>query len=230
VKAFLLAAGNGTRLKPLTNITPKCLLPVRGEPLLAIWLELCRRSGIDEALVNVHAHPKAVHDFIESKDHGVKIKLFEEPNLLGSAGTVAANREWVCKESAFWVLYADVLSNVNLASMLHYHLSRNTPVTLSVYRVPDPSRCGVVVVDENDIVRQFVEKPAQPPSNLAFSGVLLASPEMLDLIPDRRPADIGFDVLPQLVGRMSAHASTDYFQDIGTPENYEIAQATWPGI
>jgi len=230
MKAFLLAAGNGTRLRPITDTTPKCLLPIRGKPLLEIWLELCRRTGIDEVLINVHAHPRAVRDYVAGDGHGLKIKLFEEPMLVGSAGTVAANRDWVAGESAFWILYADVLTNINLAAMWSYHSSRETPVTLSVYQVPDPSRCGVVVLDADGVVREFVEKPATPISNLAFTGVLLAGLQLLDYIPDRRPADIGFDVLPKLAGKMSAHRTTDYFQDIGTIENYQLAQATWPGI
>ncbi len=230
MKAFLLAAGNGTRLKPITDTTPKCLLPIRGEPMLGIWLELCRRSGIDEVLINVHAHSGAVRDYIAKNTHGLKISLFEEPTLLGSAGTVAANRDWVTGDNAFWILYADVLTNVNLAAMFSYHMSRETRVTLSVYPVPDPSRCGVVVLDTDGIVQQFVEKPARPTSNLAFSGVLLAGPEVFDFVPDRRPADFGYDVLPRLTGKMSAHISNDYFQDIGTLENYQLADTSWPGI
>ncbi len=230
MKAFLLAAGNGTRLKPLTDSTPKCLLPIRGKPLLGIWLELCKRSGIDEVLINLHAHADVVREYIETSDHGLKVTLFEEPTLLGSAGTIAANRQWVSREKNFWVLYADVLSNIDLDQMLQRHRSKPSPITLSVYAVPNPSQCGVVVLDRDGIVREFVEKPATPSSNLAFSGVLLGGPEMLDAIPERRPADIGFDILPQFVGKMSAHLTGAYFQDIGTPQNYQIAQTTWPGI
>jgi NDP-sugar pyrophosphorylase family protein len=88
----------------------------------------------------------------------------------------------------------------------------------------------VAILDSDGIVREFVEKPARPVSNLVFSGVLLAGPQVFDFIPDRRPADIGFDVLPKLAGKMSAHKTSDYFQDIGTLENYKLAQASWPGI
>jgi len=91
MKAFLLAAGKGTRLKPLTESVPKCLLPFHGVPLLSIWLELCRRHGIGEVLINVHAHPDAIRGFVANNHHDVQVRLFEEPTLLGSAGTVAAN-------------------------------------------------------------------------------------------------------------------------------------------
>lgn len=229
MKAFLLAAGNGTRLRPLTETTPKCLLPIAGVPLLSIWLELCRRHGIEEVLINVHAHPGAIREYVEKNDSGVKIKLFEEPTLLGSAGTVAANRDWISGEQLFWVFYADVLTNMNLRALLDFHAARPATATLAVYRVPDPSRCGIVTRSEDGVVKEFIEKPSTPSSNLAFSGVLLGTQGLLDAIPDHRPADIGSDVLSRLAGKMYAHETSDYVLDIGTLQNYAEAQATWPG-
>ncbi len=230
MKAFLLAAGNGTRLRPLTETTPKCLLPVGGASLLSIWLELCRRHGIDEVLINVHAHPDAIREYFACNQNGIRVRLFQEPTLLGSAGTIAANREWVAHESWFWILYADVLTNMNLRALLDFHMARRTAATLAVYRVPDPSRCGIVTLDENGEVTDFVEKPPIPLSNLAFSGVLIGTHQLLDEIPNRLPADIGFDVLPRMVNKMSAYEISDYLLDIGTLPNYKEAQATWPGL
>ena len=230
MKAFLLAAGKGTRLTPLTETTPKCLLPVGGASLLSIWLELCRRHGIDEVLINVHAHPDAIREYFACNQNGIRVRLFQEPTLLGSAGTIAANREWVAHESWFWVLYADVLTNMNLRALLDFHMARRTAATLAVYRVPDPSRCGIVTLDENGEVTDFVEKPPIPLSNLAFSGVLIGTHQLLDKIPNRLPADIGFDVLPRMVNKMSAYEISDYLLDIGTLPNYKQAQATWPGL
>ncbi len=230
MKAFLLAAGNGTRLKPLTETTPKCLLPFNGAPLLSIWLDLCRRHGIKEVLLNVHAHPDAVRGFVATNHHGIGVQLFEEPTLLGSAGTIAVNRKWVARDKFFWILYADVLTNMDLRALLDFHLARQKAATLAVYRVPDPGRCGIVTLGKNGVVREFVEKPPIPRSNLAFSGVLIGTEQLLRAIPNRLPADIGFDVLPQLVNQMAAYETSDYLVDIGTIQNYERAQATWPGL
>lgn len=230
MKAFLLAAGNGSRLRPLTDDCPKCFLPIQGVPLLAVWLENCRRAGVDEVLINTHAHAAKVREFVKGYDGALRIRLTEESELLGSAGTLAANRGFVEDEDGFLILYADVLTNLPLAKMVEFHRERTTAATLGVYRVPDPRGCGVVTFDHSQVVQSFVEKPANPQSNWAFSGIMIGTRPVLDLLPSRRPADIGFDLLPQFVGRMSAYPIRDYLLDIGTPENYQLAQSSWTGL
>ena len=229
-KAFLLAAGSGTRLQPLTNETPKCLLPVRGVPLLEIWMKLCRAAGIDEVLINVHAHAHKVREFVARQNIGLHVTIADEEELLGSAGTLAENRAFVAGEEAFFVLYADVLTNLDLPELLAFHRRKQMPATLGIYQVPDPTRCGIVSTNDADIIERFVEKPQHPESNWAFSGVMVASPQILDLIPSPRPADIGFHLLPQLAGKMAAYRIHDFLLDIGTPENYAAAQSSWPGL
>ncbi len=230
MKAFLLAAGHGTRLRPLTDTMPKCMVPIRGRAMLDIWLEICEHAGIDEVLINLHAHSEPVRAALQRSKRGVKVHLSKEPVLLGSAGTLVCNRDWVATEPYFWVLYADVLTNANLNEMLQFHLKSAPVATIGSCRVKDPSRCGVLTFDPNFLVREFVEKPAHPRSDWAFSGIMIATPMLLDSIPSRLPVDLGFDVLPRLVGRMRAYPISDYLTDVGTMENYEAAQETWPGL
>jgi mannose-1-phosphate guanylyltransferase len=231
VKAFLLAAGHGTRLRPLTDTTPKCLLPIRGTPMLEIWLRICRRYQIREVLLNLHSHANKVRDFLDScRNPELHVHLVEEEALLGSAGTLLANRAWVAKEQCFWIFYADVLTAVDLTAMLASHHAVAPIATLGVYPVPDPARCGIVTLSRDGKVEKFVEKPSHPQSNLAFSGLMLGTPELMEAIPPRVPLDIGFDLLPRLTGRLQGHRINDYVLDIGTPENYALAQQTWPGI
>jgi mannose-1-phosphate guanylyltransferase len=229
MKAFILAAGKGTRLRPLTDSTPKCLLPIRGTPLLEIWLEKCGASGITEVLVNAHAHAGKVQDFVRRQNTGVTVHIAEERELLGSAGTLAENRSFVQGEEAFFILYGDVLTNMDLPELLEFHREKKAAATLVIHQVDDPTRCGVVITDENDTVTGFIEKPVRPESNWAFSGVLVATPEILDLIPEQRPADIGFDVLPKLIGKMAARRTEGFVLDIGTLSSYTAAQSSWPG-
>jgi mannose-1-phosphate guanylyltransferase len=230
MKAFLLAAGQGTRLRPITDKVPKCLVPICGVPMLQIWLEICRKAGIEEVMVNLHTHADSVRTWLRTNTSGVRVCLAEELTLLGSAGTLLANREWVSGEKYFWILYADVLTNANLEQMRQFHLARQPAATLGLYKVPDPSRCGIACFDEEMIIREFVEKPVQPKGQWAFSGVMIATQELMNHIPSRCPVDLGFDVLPQLVGKMSAFPISEYVLDIGTMKNYQEAQNTWPGL
>jgi mannose-1-phosphate guanylyltransferase len=230
MKAFLLAAGHGTRLRPLTEKMPKCLVPIKGVPLLKIWFDICCRSGIDELLINIHAHAAAVADFAKQHSNGVRVRIVEEFTLLGSAGSLVANRDWVKDEQSFWVLYGDVLTRADLNSMFRFHQERDPAATLGVYHVSDPSRCGIVTLTPDGTILDFVEKPRHPKSSLAFAGLMIATPRLLDAIPSRQPTDIGFDVLPRLAGSMVAYNIPDYLLDIGTLENYEAAQKTWPGL
>jgi len=231
MKAFLLAAGNGTRLRPITDNIPKCLVPIQGMPMLAIWLRLCKTLGITELLINLHAHADVVRTFLQQCGEGdVRVHVAEEKQLLGSAGTLRANRKWVEGEDLFWVFYADVLHRANLPAMLRLHRERGLAATLGVYEVPEPSRCGIVTANSQGVIENFVEKPTHPTSNLAFSGLMIGTRAVLDVIPDDVPADIGFHVLPKLTGQMLAFPIRDYLIDIGTLENYQQAQATWPGL
>jgi mannose-1-phosphate guanylyltransferase len=197
--------------------------------MLQIWLDVCSRFGIGEVLINIHSHAERVRQFLKHCETPVKVHIVEETELLGSAGTLRRNREWLGQEPVFWVFYADVLHRVDLGEMLRLHQTKNPAATLGVSRVSDPGRCGIVALGDDGTIAEFAEKPAHPKSNLAFAGLLLGTQSMLDAIPVKHPVDIGFDVLPNLVGRMLAYPISDYLIDIGTMENYDKAQATWPG-
>ena len=198
--------------------------------MLQIWLERCRRFGVQEVLVNLHSHADVVREFFNRSNlSGVRVEVSDEPVLLGSAGTIQSNRDWVAGERSFWVFYADVLTDADLSEMVRLHQELGPSATIGVYRVPDPSRCGVVQVNEAGWITEFIEKPKVPVGNLAFSGVLIGGTEFLEAVPERMPADIGFDVLPKLVGRMAAYEINEYLIDIGTMENYRSAQVHWPG-
>jgi mannose-1-phosphate guanylyltransferase len=229
MKAFLLAGGHGTRLRPLTDSAPKCLVPIRGRPLLDIWLDLCARSGISEVLINLHAHPQPIEQHLRQSGSPVNVRLVHEKQLLGSAGTIAANRAWIGSDSAFCILYSDVLTNTDLRRMTEFHLGHGGIATLGLYQVPDPSRCGVAITDERGVITDFEEKPHTPRGNWVFSGLMVAGPSLFELIPPALPSDLAFHVLPRLLGKMRGYAITDYLLDIGTLSNYQQAQITWPG-
>ncbi len=231
MKAFLLAAGHGTRLRPLTDNLPKCLVPIAGKPMLQIWFEICRSAGITEILINVHAHVAQVRSYVAEHAGDLKVSLSEEHELLGSAGTLRANRQWLGEVPEFWVLYSDVLTTLNFSDMLAQHRRNGGKATLGVYRVDNPRRCGILTTDPENRITSFIEKPDNPANNQAFSGIMLASPKICDLIPPGKSApDIGFDLLPRLVGQMHAYPISEFLVDVGTREIYERAQEEWPDV
>ncbi len=230
MKAFLLAAGNGTRLRPFTDRVPKCLVPIQGTPLLGIWLAWCAQYGIGEVLVNCHAHSEMVRDYVAAYGGPVEVTLSEEPSLLGSAGTIHANRDFVAGEREFAVLYADVLTDCRFDKLLEFHRLRKAPVTVGYYHAPNPAQCGILSTASDGRVLDFTEKPSQPKADTAFSGLLIGGPDFLAEVPERIPADLGFDVLPRLVGKMFAFPIEGFILDIGTAEKYEYAQKNWKAL
>ncbi len=230
MKAFLLSAGRAERLRPLTETIPKCLVKIQQVPLLAIWLEICRRSGITEALINLHWQPEAVLQFLRTFQTPVRISTVFEPELLGSAGTVRKNWHWVRDEEQFWVIYTDVLTTADLRRIAKASSSHNGILTLVVNQVEDPSGCGLATLDEDGRVQLFEEKPARPASNLAFSGFFLARRNLIDHLPSQAFLDFGLHVFPRLGGKMRAYLIKDYCTDIGTPERLASAQQNWPGL
>jgi len=231
MKAFLLAAGLGTRLRPITDTTPKCLVEIGGRPLLDIWLDALTKAGVLQVLVNTHHLAAQVDAHVGNRSTPPVVRLSHEPELLGSAGTLYANRDFVADEDMFLVINADNLTDFDLGVLIDAHRAGATIATLSVFRAPRPSECGIVEVAADGRVVGFVEKPADPPSDLANAGMYAFHPSVFDEIPAGTPRDIGFDLLPRLVGRARVVALDDdcYFRDIGSPVALELARDEWEG-
>jgi mannose-1-phosphate guanylyltransferase len=228
VKAFLLAAGLGTRLLPITETTPKCMLVIDGRPLLDIWLDALYQAGVDEVLVNLHHLPEVVRSHVANRAEPPRVRTCYEPSLLGSAGTLLANRRWVEGEELFLACYADNLTDFDLCSLAEAHRSHGGIATLTVFHSDRPSAGGVVELDGSGTVIGFVEKPRMPASDLTNAGMYAFAPAVLDEIDGTPPKDIGYDLLPLLVGRARAIVVEGYFRDVGTPEAYRRAIKEWP--
>jgi mannose-1-phosphate guanylyltransferase len=227
VKAFLLAAGRGSRLRPVTDTTPKCMLPIAGQPLLDIWLDAFDQAGITEVLVNLHHLADVVRDHLAERAAPPRVRTSYEPRLLGSAGTLAANREWVAGEAFFLACNADNLTDFDLRSLIKAHRENDAVATLAVFRSANPANGGVVELDATGTVINFTEKPENPVSDLVNAGMYAFHPSVLDEITGAPPNDIGYDLLPKLVGRARSVLVNGYLRDIGTPDAYQRALAEW---
>jgi mannose-1-phosphate guanylyltransferase len=241
MKAFLLAAGKGTRLKPYTDKIPKCLIPIHGKPLLHIWVDLLACYGIHEVLINTHYLAEKVDRFIERirPMAGIRITTVYERRLLGSAGTVLANRNFVDDEEDFMIIYADNLTNINLNHMIAFHRQCRLEggiLTMGLFHAPDPQACGIAVLDDHNKIVEFTEKPQKPTSDMANSGIYVASKKLFDFFPmlrhDQKNAvsDLGFHIFPNLVGKMYGYEIKEYLRDIGTIDSYQAALSEWLSI
>jgi mannose-1-phosphate guanylyltransferase len=227
MKAFLLAAGIGSRLRPITDTVPKCMVPIGGQPLLDIWMDAFDQAGVDEVLINLHYLPDIVRRHVKERACGPAIHLVYEPELLGSAGTLVANREWVDEEEFFLACNADNLTDFDLRSLVAAHRDGGEAATLTVFHSENPSAGGVIEVDSRRTVTGFAEKPAVPVSDLVNAGIYAFSPQVLDDLDGALPCDIGYHLLPKLVGRAKAIPVPGYFRDIGTADAYRLAQKEW---
>ena len=228
MKAFLLAAGIGSRLRPITDATPKCMLVIGGRPLLDIWLNAFACAGVDEVLINLHHLPDVVRRHLAAHIGPPAVRTVYEPELLGSAGTLVANRQWVDDEEFFLACNADNLTDFDLQSLISAHREYRPIATLTVFHSPNPSAGGVVEIDTVGRVIGFAEKPSQPVSDLTNAGMYAFHPRALDEIDAAPPNDIGYDLVPRLVGRAQAILVDSYFRDIGTADAYRLAREEWP--
>jgi NDP-sugar pyrophosphorylase family protein/phosphoheptose isomerase len=234
MKALILAAGAGTRLRPLTDELPKPMLPVAGVPLLEHTVQALRRQGITELAVNLHHLPDAVtRHFGDGRRFGVRITYSPERTLLGTAGAARRLRSFL--DETFLVIYGDVLTDLSFTDLAAFHRERGAVLTLAVHRVADPTAAGLVGVDATGRVTRFVEKPAPEEvfTDLVNAGVLVVEPSVLDGVPAGCPCDFGRDVLPRLLAAGArVHArrlgAGDYLIDIGSPASYLRAQTEWP--
>jgi mannose-1-phosphate guanylyltransferase len=232
VKALLLAGGLGTRLRPITDSVPKCLVPVAGKPMVDYWFDRLEAAGVARVLMNTHHHAPLVREHLKKVMQTRPLELHEayEPVLLGSAGTVHANRAWADDADEVLIIYADNLSNVDLRKVLAFHRGHADPMTMMLFHTPYPKQCGIADLDAKGKILEFVEKPTHPKSDLANSGLYVVDAAAYREIADRDVFDFGFDILPTFLGRMSGFVFEGYHRDIGNLEALEQAHKDVPRV
>ena len=159
---------------------------------------------------------------------GLTVHETYEPELMGSGGTIRANREFVKDEDSFFICYADNLTDANLTALQRFHTEHGSLLTMALFRTNVPEQCGIAELDHEGRITAFEEKPEHPKSNLANAGIYLADRGIFKYLDSDEPVlDFGRDVLPRLVGQMSGWPTEGYLRDIGTLENYKRANEEW---
>jgi len=227
MKALLLAAGLGTRLRPITNTIPKCLVPINGKPLLEYWLDNLSALGINEFLINTHYFSEQVEAYIDNSIYKDKATLIYEKELLNTAGTILANKDFFDDE-AFMLVHADNLCFCNFTEFIKNHNNRPsyTDITMMLFKTDNPSSCGIVELDKYNVVQKFHEKVQNPPSNLANAAVYVCEPSIINTLAslNKQEIDFSLEILPEYLGKINTYLNNIYLKDIGTIENYAKAQ------
>ena len=223
LEAFLLCAGLGTRLKPLTDEWPKCLMPVSGRPLIDYWLVNLKMAGFQKVFVNTHWKDNIVQDYLKSSDFGIEVVILNEEKLLGTAGSLRN----LAKEKASTILldHGDNYSDLDLPQLVKFHRSHSKPISMVTFKTANPRECGIVVHNRYKTVTNFYEKVEKPPSNLANAAVYMIDKSVIKFIQENeRVTDFSNHVIPAYLTKIKAFHHTGQMIDIGSLRSLKYAQ------
>lgn len=224
---MILLGGFGTRLRPFTLTIPKSFLPVANIPMIHYQLSLMARYGIDSVILSVGQHCKKYKPKLSIAKHlGIDISICCENKPLGTAGGIKNASHLLKGNEPFFVFNGDIIADFNLEKMLSSHKRCGADVSIAVVEVENPKDFGVIVVDEKNKIKQFIEKPQKPVSNLINAGVYIINPEILDEIPSGKEVSIEKETFPHLINagkNVFAYLHKGYWIDIGTIEKYKKA-------
>ncbi len=229
-KALLLAAGMGTRLRPLTNSIPKCLVKIGGKPILQIWLENLSKAGCEEVIINTHYLSEKVEEYLEGRKFGdMKIITTYEPKLLGTAGTLLKNADFLLGKNCM-LIHADNFTDVNLEEFLKFHKDFSIPkkrlLTMMTFTTNNPESCGIVSINNEGIVENFHEKKSTDNGNIANAAIYCFNDNLINFLISKKKNffDFSEDVIPECINNIQTFHTNSTFIDIGTIDNLELAR------
>lgn len=232
LKALLLCAGLGTRLRPLTLKKPKCLMNIAGKPLLGIWIDKLEKSGFEEVLINTHYFSKKIDAYLKSeyKNKNIKISTVFEEKLLGTGATLMENK-YFFQDSISLLIHGDNLTNFNLKKLINAHHQRKKGclLTMLTFNSDNPDQCGIVETDKDGILIRFHEKVKNPPSNIANAAIYAFNYDLIKYLINIKTNKIDFsnDIIPILKRRIQTFHTNDLLIDIGTKEALQKANELW---
>jgi mannose-1-phosphate guanylyltransferase len=224
MQAVILVGGEGTRLRPLTSTVPKTVVPLVDRPLIVYMLEWLRRHGVDDVIMSCGFLATGVRDVLgDGSQFGLRLRFVEEPEPRGTAGALKFAEDLL--DERFLMLNGDVLTDLDLSAQIAQHEATGATGTLALVPVPDPSSYGLVRLNDDNSVREFLEKPsdtAQLDTNLISAGAYVLERSILDLIAPDQKVSIEREVWPALVDNGLYGYADDqaYWIDIGTPARY----------
>lgn len=230
MRALLLAAGLGTRLRPVTDHIPKCLVDINGRPLLDYWLELLSSGGIKQVLINLHYMPYEVRKYLAQCRYPIDISTVHEVTLLGTAGTIRKNKDYF-KNKPLMLIHADNLSKFDMQAFINRYEQRESTVeiTMMTFETDAPETCGIVELDAKNNVCAFHEKTLNPPGKLANGAVYILSPKVVESISkmEKDIIDFSTEIIPKYINRINTYHNEIYHRDIGNLKSLEMARVEY---
>ena len=228
LRAMLLAAGFGTRLKPITNNIPKCLVEISGKPLLGRWIQKLEVLGCDSVLLNTHYLSNLVMNYLDTiPKNKLKINTSYEEKLKGTAGTLFDNIDFFDGYTGIF-LHADNVTDFDLRNLLNAHENRPRQciLTMLTFNCNNPKTAGIIEKDSNDILVAFHEKVEYPPNNIANAAIYVFDEEFIKWMKELnfKPYDFSVDIIPLLLGKIFTYHTDEVYLDIGTPSSLKFAQ------
>lgn len=229
-KALVLAAGLGTRLRPLTETMPKSMVPVVGHPIIAYVLEACYLHGIESVIMNLHYFPDLIKDYFGHTYKGMRLEYIYEPQLLENAGALDNVRDFFDGEDEILVVASDNIADFDFQAMAALHRKKGGLATIATTPTTDPSKYGIVDCTTDGRIKQFQEKPspAEACSDLAATCCYLFSPQIFDYLPRGKASHFGKEIFPRLLELGEAlytFQHNGYWNDVGNPYNYR--ESNW---
>jgi mannose-1-phosphate guanylyltransferase/phosphomannomutase len=224
MKAFVLAAGIGTRLRPLTTDIPKPMVPILDKPILYYTFSNLLKYGFDNVCVNVHYRSEVVTDYFKNNELGINLKFSHEQKLLGTAGAIKKNESFF--NDTFVVMSGDGLTDVNLKKVLEFHKRKKSIATIVLKRIDLRFEYGIAITDKTGQIKSFVEKPlwADVFNNEVNTGIYIFEPKIFSFIPKEEFFDFSKDLFPLLIQKgekIYGYLMDEYWADIGNIFEYK---------
>ncbi|HSG06696.1 MAG TPA: NDP-sugar synthase, partial [Nitrospiria bacterium] len=234
MKAMVLAAGLGTRIRSMESGIPKPLIPVGGRLLIEYPLLLLRKHGITDVVINLHYMAEKIEGALgDGSRLGLTIRYSREAEILGTGGGIKKAEDFL-GDAPFLVINSDVVAEVDLEDLIRFHKKSNPAATLVLREDPDPEAWGAVGTDSSGRIIKILgkpETPEKPDQNKMFTGVHILDPRVLKFIPAGRPHHI-IDSYIEMIRtgeRLMGYSYKGYWMDVGTPERFEKVQADLKG-
>ena len=224
MKAVVMAGGEGTRLRPLTSNQPKPMVPIVNKPCMEHIIDLLKQHGLNDIVVTVAFLPQSVRGYFgDGSSMGVSIEYSVEESPLGTAGSVRNAAEHL--DETFIVISGDALTDFDLTELIDFHKKKGSMITIALKSVENPLEFGVVIVDEDNHIKQFLEKPSwgQVFSDYVNTGIYVLEPEIFEYIPENTKYDFSQELFPKMLKRgkpMYGYPCEGYWQDIGNINQY----------